>query len=180
MATQKFKELIHYICWKCDDPAQLGATKLNKIPWFVDTLAYRVDGAGLTGETYIKRQFGPVPKNILSVLSELEKEGKIVTREPLVAYQPREHVAITPPDISLFSERELRLIDLVIEDVCKHHTSGSISELSHDQIWAAAALGEEIPLYATLAANAGEITEKDYAWADSIVAEVIERKDAVA
>lgn len=38
--AEKFKALVHYICWKVEDPRQLGATKLNKILWFSDVLTY--------------------------------------------------------------------------------------------------------------------------------------------
>lgn len=38
--AEKFKALVHYICWKVEDPRQLGATKLNNILWFSDVLTY--------------------------------------------------------------------------------------------------------------------------------------------
>ena len=169
MATQKFKDLVHYICWKCEDPTQLGATKLNKIPWRVDTVAYQIDGESVTGEVYVKRQHGPVPKNILRVLEELKTGKKIVVREPDAEFQPREYVALSKPDMSAFSERHMALIDAVIDEVCKRHTANSISTSTHDQVWDAAAIGEEMPLYATFAAEADEVTKEDMAWADKIV-----------
>ncbi len=90
MATQKFRDLVHYVCWKCEDPSQLGATKLNKIAWFADVYAYRRDGVSMTGESYVKRQFGPVPRSILPTLALLQREGKLVVRDTQLEYQPRE------------------------------------------------------------------------------------------
>jgi hypothetical protein len=58
--NKKFSNLVHYICYKCDDPSQLGATKLNKILWYCDMFSYRWNSESMTGENYIKRQFGPV------------------------------------------------------------------------------------------------------------------------
>jgi hypothetical protein len=169
MASQKFRDLVHYICWRCEDPSQLGATKLNKIPWIIDTYVYCRDGHSLTGETYIKQQFGPVARSMLPTLAELGAEGKVTQRQPSSEFQSREFVAVTVPDMSLFSEQDIRLIDGVIEQVSKNFTAASISAYSHDEIWEAAEIGEEIPMYAVLAANPGDITQEDIAWGEEVV-----------
>jgi hypothetical protein len=169
MASQKFRDLVHYICWRCEDPTQLGATKLNKIPWIIDTYVYCRDGRSLTGETYIKQQFGPVARSMLPTLAELGAEGKVTQRQPSSEFQSREFVAVTVPDMSLFSEEDIRLIDGVIEQVCNNFTASSISAYSHDEIWEAAEIVEEIPMYAVLAANPGDITQDDIAWGEKVV-----------
>jgi hypothetical protein len=168
-ATRKFVDMIHYVCSTCDEPAALGATKLNKIAWFSDTLSYRLTGSSISGETYVKRQFGPVPKNVLAALETLAHEGKIIQREPKANFQPREFVSLQPVDASVFSDQERNLMDTIVQAVCRNHTATSISGLSHDQVWDAAAMGEEIPLHAVLAATPGEITNDDLAWADSVI-----------
>lgn len=169
--TDLLKELTHYVCWKVDDPAKLGATKLNKALWFSDTIAYRLSGRAITGSPYVKRPFGPVPKRILPVLSELQAEGKIAVRErPRFNYIQREFMALQAPSGAAFSEQERDIIDQVVAWVCNEHTASSISELSHDGIWEAAEEGEEIPMFAVLGAVEGEITDADKAWADSVIA----------
>ena len=71
---EKFKLLVHYICWRCsDDPSRLGAVKLNKTLWVADFTAYYEFGQAITGAGYVKRQHGPVPRVILPVLRELEQ-----------------------------------------------------------------------------------------------------------
>jgi len=50
---RKLKALIHYICYQCHDPSVLGATKLNKILWYSDVIAFARAGASITGETYV-------------------------------------------------------------------------------------------------------------------------------
>jgi hypothetical protein len=164
------KELTHYICWKVENPSDLGATKLNKVLWFADTIAYRANGRSITNATYVKRQFGPVPKRVLAVLDELNREGKVVTRDrPYFNRVKREYIALKPATDSAFSEQEREIIDLVIDRVCHDHTAASISELSHDVIWQAAEEGEEIPLYAVLGAFPGEITDEDKEWASKVI-----------
>lgn len=170
--TDLLKELTHYICWKAgDDPSKLGATKLNKALWFSDSFAYRMSGRSITNSTYIKRQYGPVPKRILPVLNDLHREGKVLIREsPYYSYVKRDYIALTSATPSVFSEQELWIIDHVIDWVCQEHTASSISEFSHDNIWEAAEEGEEIPMYAALGAFDGEITEEDKEWASRIIA----------
>ena len=71
----KFKSLVHYVCWKAGDPSKLGAIKLNKILWLADFLAYYERDRAITDARYIRRQFGPVPSAIQPVIRELQEEG---------------------------------------------------------------------------------------------------------
>ncbi|MFD2578876.1 Panacea domain-containing protein [Novosphingobium colocasiae] len=68
-----------------------GAIRLNKILWFADCHAFRENGVSITGDTYLKRKFGPVPKHVLAALRDLEGEGKVVVRE--VPYSTRKNVS---------------------------------------------------------------------------------------
>lgn len=172
MASRKrFKKLVHYVCASCSDPTKLGATKLNKALWYADTFAYRVLGETISGEkAYIKRQFGPVPKRILKALAELEAEGAIRVRTRDYFGKPkREFISLQEPDESVFTNDELDIVNQVVAAICDEHTAVSISDLSHDTIWDAADMGEEIPVYAVLAANAAPVTKADMAWANNII-----------
>ena len=173
-ATQhkRLRALVHYVCERCPDPTMLGATKLNKVLWYVDTIAYRKDGQTISGETtYIKRQFGPVPKRILKTLEGLENDGSIVIRNvPSLGGSRREFISLKPSNHSIFTDEERLIIDQVIDVICRDHTAASISELSHDAIWEAAELGEEIPVYAVLASRAAPIEKRHRDWANKIMA----------
>ncbi len=82
MDMNKFKMLVHYICWRySSSPSKLGVVKLNKALWLSDLSAYYALGRPITGTRYIKREFGPVPKPILPVLRELEEDGTLTVRE---------------------------------------------------------------------------------------------------
>lgn len=167
---KRFKTLVHYVCDRCSDPAKLGATKLNKALWYSDTFAYRIAGKSVSGEAYVKRQFGPVPKNILRALQELEAEGALKIREVnFFGKKKREFISLKDADTGAFSDSEREIINEVVDQVCDGHTAVSISDLSHDAIWEAADLGEEIPLYAVLAAKAAPLTDGDYAWAEKVI-----------
>jgi hypothetical protein len=163
---EKFRQLVQYICWKSDDPTQLGSTKLNKVLWHSDTVAYRLFGEPMAGATYIKRQFGPVPQQILPALEWLRTSGKLAIRSvEHFGYPKKEFFALQPPDLADFTGPEISLVDQAIEYVCAEHTAKSISLETHDDIWKMAAIGEEIPYFTIFASRLGEITENDIEWA---------------
>lgn len=169
---RKLAKLTHYICYQCHDPSVLGATKLNKILWYADLIAYLKTGKQITGERYVKQQFGPVPKHILVVIEDLEEKKDLVIREvPFYGKQKREYIALTEPDISMFSPEEISIVDSVMDVVCHKHTASSISLASHDVIWKLAEIGEEVPMYAVLASELGEVTDKDIRWAQKALAQ---------
>lgn len=160
----KFKKLVHYICYRAE-PSTLGAVKLNKILWYSDVFSYLKTGTPMTGESYVKRQYGPVPATILSTIQELVEDGNLVVRECMhFGHLKREFVYLTEPDMVMFSGPEVDTVNRMIDVICNNHTAKSISDLTHDRIYELAEIGEEIPYYATLASGLGEINEVDVAW----------------
>lgn len=169
MAENQFKSLVHYVIYMCqDNNHQLGAVRLNKILWYSDVFAYQEYGQPITDEAYIKRQFGPVPRNILKILDELQYEGKIVILDPEFEFDTRKYISRQAPKEDNFSEKEKRLVSNIAKAVIDK-SANEISELSHDLIWESASEGEEIPLYATLASRRGAITEDIIEWANEVV-----------
>jgi hypothetical protein len=168
---EKFKDLVHYICHIADRD-ELGATKLNKILWYSDIISYINRGESMTGSAYIKRQFGPVPKDILTALEELSAEGKMLIRDiPFFGNMKREYITLVEPDISRFDASEISLVANLTHDICHHYTAESISEATHDIIWKLADMEEEIPYFAVYGAQLGEITEEDIQWAKKSIAD---------
>lgn len=169
MAFQKskFKALIHYVCDKCsEEPAKLGATKIHKVPWHSDMLAYLRIGESITGERYVKRQHGPVAKHMLPVLRELVRDGAIAIRDvEYYGYEKTEYLALKRADVSVFSSSEVDIINDMIRYVCDENTAASISARTHDRIWELAEIGEEIPYHTVFAARPGELTEDSLEWA---------------
>jgi hypothetical protein len=166
----KFKALVHYICHKAEDSSVLGAIKLNKVLWYSDTIHYMVNGVSITGESYIKRQHGPVPRHVVKAIDELVSEQKIARgRVDYFGFVKTEFVAIKDASVNHFSAEEIRVIDESFEHVCLNHTARSISEETHGVVWDLAMIGEEMPYSTVFAANDGEVTEEDLAWAASVL-----------
>ena len=170
---EKFKTLIHYICWKVQNPLALGATKLNKVLWYSDLLAFLNFGHAVAGAKFIKREFGPVPPAVIPLLDELQSDGSIAIRETNYRGKPkRDFFALREPDLNAFSQKEIALVDDVIVAVCMKHTAKSISDLTHNDAWEMAEIGEEMPLFTAFSARKAEIDEDDVVWADSQIAEL--------
>jgi hypothetical protein len=165
---EKLKALVHYVAACCDDPALLGSIKLNKVLWVSDLWAYVGSGTPITGEHYVKQQFGPVAPSMPGILQELQAEGKLVVRRTEAHGTNKvDYIALNrPTNISeVFTADEISLVDEAIRFVCEEHTAMEISDRSHDVIWELAEIGEEIPYSAMLASRLDGVTKEDVAWA---------------
>jgi hypothetical protein len=167
---EKFKAAVQYICEKATDPSVLGSIKLNKVLWYSDSIRYMVSGESITGETYVKRQHGPVPRHIVAAINQLVSEGKVMRgRVDHFGFTKSEFIAIEDADLTLFTAEEISLIDSAFEHVCLNHTARSISEETHGTIWQIAEMGEELPLATVFAADVGEVDETDFDWARGVL-----------
>jgi len=163
---EKLKALVLYVIWRTGDVRDFGATKLNKVLWFSDARAFEALGKSVTGETYVRQKFGPVPQHINSVLDELQRDGSIQAwSEPYFDFEVSRYRAHQPPDTSLFSADELGLIDWWIKHIAEQHTAASISEASHDYAWKIAKLGEELPFHLFLASRIRQPRDDELEWA---------------
>ena len=168
MGKEKTKALVHLIIHKCSaDPAKLGQIRLNKTLWFADVHSYQSTGQSITGETYIKRQHGPVPSTMRETLDELEADGLITIRDPEKWSPSRLFTSLQEPDTSLLSETDIETTIRTMQEMLSM-SAKDVSRRTHDLIWEMAEMGGEIPLYATLALP-GEITADAIAWADELV-----------
>jgi hypothetical protein len=165
MSTNRLAALAHYVIWKCN-PADLGSVKLYKILWFADLERYRQTGRTITGATsYTKLQFGPVPKGIMHVLDTLEHEGKIATAKENYFGRPKKmFLARARPDLHPFDADEIAIVDMVAEVICRDHTAVSISDVTHDALWAETEIGAEMPI-GPASVISGETTPDDLDWA---------------
>jgi len=158
---QKFKLLVHYVIWKAGKRDWFGATKLNKVLWFSDTKSFALTGEPITGAKYIREKYGPVPKAIMPVRSELVREGLIkVSRQGKL----ERITAASAPDLRLFTSSEMAIVDWWIDHIATYETAESISEKSHDYTWQIAEMGEELPMTATFATRVREPTEEELKW----------------
>jgi hypothetical protein len=168
----KFKELILFICGSCE-PSRLGAVKLHKILYLADMLRFAFEGRAITGSIYVKREFGPTSRHLLSALKELRRENAIrVGSSIYFRFRKATYLPQREPDMSLFTEEEIALVRDVVDFVANHNTAKTISEFSHNRAWEMAEFGAEIPYHTAFALFPSEISDETIEWAASVSGEV--------
>jgi hypothetical protein len=172
MNKEKLKALVQYICYKCSDPSILGKTKLNKILFYSDFMAYLRYRQPITGERYVKHQFGPVSDHLDEVLDELVATDELVVRDtPYYDYAKKEFIARKMPDLGMFTANEISIVDDMIQRICRNFTAKEISKASHTKVWEAARIGEEIPYNTVYIHKLREMTPLDIDWARQQIAQ---------
>jgi len=162
---EKLSHVVHYICYQCrDDPSKLGATKLNKVLWFAEMFSYKHSGVPITGEAYMKMQFGPVSMHLPQVLSNLESSGLLTIDKSEEDFETTLYYARKGPKEDVLSVREMNIINSQIEHICDEHTATSASEKSHDEMWRIAQMHEILP-YAAAVVSFAPVTDDLYEWA---------------
>lgn len=164
MNNKKYETIVHYIINSCDDIRKLGSIKLNKILFFSDTEMFIRNKKTITNDKYIKRQFGPVPKNILNILSSLEKKKKISIRKPSENRLDNTtlYFSLTDDiDLNMLTAEEVSILEHYLKIISNNYTAKKISKITHNKIWDLADIGEEIPIYAIHASETEEINSDD-------------------
>lgn len=162
---RKMKELILYIATISEGDDYFGATKLNKLLFYADFLAYVNFGESITGHEYQKLENGPAPRRLLPVRDEMERKNEIVIR-PTNFYGLEQHrvVALRPYDLSMFSSREIDLVNRLVK-LYWDMSATDISNTSHQFIgWRLANLQEIIP-YETALLGSRELTDEEVQYA---------------
>ena len=168
--SEKYLQAVHYIIDKClESPKKLGAIKLNKILLFVDGyLLFNYDKT-ITDDKYIKREYGPVPKNILAVIDELKDKKLITVREPDAVEKSRLFISLTKPDMSLINTAEMSALATYTTEICNNYSSKKISDITHTDVWKNTEMGNEIDLYDFFVVKEEELNEEDIKCLETLI-----------
>ena len=147
---EKMRAVILRACHSCA-PEELGAVKLNKVLYFLDMISYAHNREAVTGATYRKRPNGPTSDQLLFALRDMERSGDIRTVSvDYHGYAKKEYHPLADEPESVLNERELGLLDDVIDFVCRRNTAKSISDYSHNIPWEMAHMGGVIPYHTAM------------------------------
>jgi hypothetical protein len=144
----KFAELLLYVADRSTDDHDFGATKLNKILFFSDFLAYAERGEPITGAIYQKLDHGPAPKALLPVQEELIRD-QAATIVPKARYNftQKRLTALRQPNLEFFSAEEISLVEQVIQALDGANAS-DVSRFTHEwPCWQLTEIGEDIPYF---------------------------------
>ena len=124
---EKFRELVLYIAERCQEHPFFGATKLNKILFFSDFIAYDQLGVPITGAEYTALEYGPGPRQWLPIKYEMLSDSEI---KILSVGNQQRVLAQRSPNLERFSPGERGIVDVVIEAL-ENKDAESVSSLSH-------------------------------------------------
>ena len=146
-SREKLRELALYVAERSVEDPRFGATKLNKILFFSDFIAYGRWGTPITGATYQRLDRGPAAREWLPIQKELEEEREaVVVKHKRFNLEQKRLLPLRDANLSHFSAEEIALVDSVI-DALRQYTATGVSDLSHDVAvgWQIAKQGEDIP-----------------------------------
>jgi uncharacterized phage-associated protein len=161
----KLRELILYIAERSEGDEPFGKTKLNKILFYADFIAYAQMGRSITGQEYRKLPHGPVAADAEETLTALKQEEAVAIAQRSYHGLPQQRpFALREPILDAFSGEEIAIVDKVITELWGK-SAKDVSDLSHEFIgWQAALPGEAIP-YETVFVDNGELTEAEEEYA---------------
>ena len=126
-SLDRLKNVLLYILNQC---GEVFCTKMNKLLFYADFLAYRRLGMALTGLSYRAIEFGPVPERWDRVYSQFDE----IVQEPR-SYGDKEGCVLTSSisaNTEIFTSEEID----VLNDVCSKFSNSSSSEMtriSHEE-----------------------------------------------
>lgn len=151
----RLRELILFVAAECQDDPKFGATKLNKILWWSDFLAYAQHGKPITGVEYMRLGKGPVPRRLKPIREAMEAEGDLVTTEVPTygGYTQQRVVPRRAARLDVFTQEQVAIVSHVIKALW-HKTAAGVSTLSHGKAWEVADDRSSIPYEAVFLSDA--------------------------
>jgi len=128
---EKFKNMILYLVKRLNG---VLTVKLNKLLWYCDFLHFKETSVSITGSQYVRLQYGPVPNNY-SLITDIMQNEKLLDKNEIEFDTEKGIVgeqltALVEPDKSIFSEKEIRIMNFVA-DTFREYTSTGIKDKSH-------------------------------------------------
>ena len=128
---RKLRELILYISLGSETDERFGKTKLYKLLFYSDFLAYLRLGKPITAVEYIALPNGPAPSNIEELLAQMKKEEQLHLREyNYYGHKQFKPLALRNPDLTVISSRERKLVDELMDKNWEKNAK-DVSDLSH-------------------------------------------------
>lgn len=145
LQVNKFKNILLYILERCAGKPNIGEPVLYKLLYFCDFNYYELYEAHLTGASYRKLPYGPVPQQLDVVLNQMIDNKQLQRiRTEYHGYPQTRYLPLEKADLTQLMASEKEVIDSVIAQM-GDWTAAAISSYSHkDMPWLASKEGEEI------------------------------------
>lgn len=143
--TTKYSNAILYFLHHANNE-HLGKVKLMKLLYYLDFDHFEKYGESVTGDSYRKLDYGPVPVNGDIILAQMAGKGDIKIEKVRVGeVEQYRYTPLAEFNASVFSATE---IDVLADVACKwgHHSRSEIISATHGEApWRAVKMGDLIP-----------------------------------
>jgi uncharacterized phage-associated protein len=143
MNKEKYKNAILFFS---ENVPALGVTKLNKLLYFLDFDHFEKYGDAVTNDVYENKDLGPVPRNVETILEEMQAENLIdIVPEQVIDFVRYHLLAKAKHNMSIFKPSEIEVL-CETNEKWSRHTAKEIVMASHGEApWLATRNGEDIP-----------------------------------
>lgn len=145
LQINKFKNVLLYILERCAGKPNVGETVLYKLLYFSDFNYYELYEEHLTGATYRKLPYGPVPQKFDSIIGQMIEKGHLQrVKTEYHGYPQTRYLPLEKADLTELKASEKEIIDKVIEQM-SDWSATMISDYSHKDLpWEVTDEGKDI------------------------------------
>lgn len=134
LKLDKFKQVMLYILERCAGKPNIGETVLYKLLYFADFNYYEAYEEQMTGASYKKMAWGPIPVEFPKIVEAMEKNGEIkLIKDEFYGYPQKRYIPLVKADLGRLKASEKEILDRVI-DALSDKTAKEISDYSHEDI----------------------------------------------
>ena len=126
----------------------IGSLQLRKALIIADALHNTLHGESITGTTYVKHKYGPVPSDEafeLLIHMDFPLHMVDVVEEPVGHFTKNSYYQTTEPDYTIFTRSQIDILNYAALTVWKYPAS-LLSDMTHDDVYNKTPMGNEIPL----------------------------------
>ncbi len=145
LQVNKLKNVLLYILEQCAGKPNVGETVLYKLLYFSDFNCYELYEEHLTGVTYRKLPYGPVPQKLDTIINQMldNNQLKRIKTEHFDKLQTR-YIPLKKSDLTVINGAEKAIIDGVLAQMSDWSATAISSYAHRDMPWMASQEGEEI------------------------------------
>lgn len=137
---EKFKNVLLYLLERCGGKPNIGETVLYKLLYFADFNFYELYEEHMTGATYRKLQYGPVPREFGEIVKEMIRRKDLTSvKDSFYGYPQTRYIPLKKADLNQLTAAEKTVLDSVVERL-SDKSAKWLSDYSHEDIpWKATA-----------------------------------------
>ncbi|MFN0203383.1 MAG: type II toxin-antitoxin system antitoxin SocA domain-containing protein [Bacteroidia bacterium] len=145
LQVNKFKNVLLYVLERCVGKPNAGETVLYKLLYFSDFNYYELYEEHLTGATYRKLPYGPVPQKLDNIVLQMIDSSQLQrVKTEYHGYPQTRYLPLVKADLTALKASEKEVIDRVILQM-SDWSAAVISDYSHKDLpWEVTDEGRDI------------------------------------